>query len=59
MRNIQKAAVSFFVLPISFCSINFVMGSRPLLTKFEAGAIVGIVVSYLIDFIREYFTPDP
>ncbi len=48
-------ALSFvFLPPVAFCVFHVITGDRPLITEFEAGAIVGVILLKLIEALRIY-----
>jgi hypothetical protein len=50
--RLGEAVVGGAILPLLFCFFHWIDGTRPLITEFEAGAIVAVVILKLIEALR-------
>jgi hypothetical protein len=55
--KLAEAAGLGLLAPVFFFLIHAVEGTRPFVTEFEAGAVVGVCLLKLIEAFRAYLTP--
>jgi hypothetical protein len=48
---LTRAGINVVFAPLTFMALNYITGDRPLLTQYEIGACVGVVVYILTNGI--------